>query len=109
MSQSTFKELEAVVNDAINPAIRKQFERNYTIFDRFSAANNIPDPHPWTSDLRSLARMLNGDIELPHAKVGVQNKVCEICIMAFLQRTAYKLELIRQEKEQMAGILSKES
>lgn len=105
MSQYTFKDLEAVVNDVVSTTIQQHFEESLSLYNKFSKR----DEHPWTSDLRSLARMLNGDIELPHAKVNVQNKVCEICTKAFMQQVAYKLELMRQEKERMAGILSKEN
>jgi hypothetical protein len=103
MPEYSFKQIATVIREAIDPEIEKQFKESNSLYDKFV---NRKDLHPWTSDLRSLARMLNGDIVLPHAKIGVSNIVCEICTKAFIQRRDYQKEAARLNHE---GILSKEN
>jgi hypothetical protein len=103
MSDLKFSDFEAIVRKAINPKIEKQFKEGDNLYKAFA---NKKDLHPWTSDLRSLAKMLNGDIALPHAKIGVSNIVCDICTEAFLSRKRYQDEAAILNPE---GILSKEN
>jgi hypothetical protein len=61
------------------------------------------DPHPWLTDLRSLARMLEGKVKLPHVSIRqvklaghkIPGKVridsrCTVCLDAYDRRENYK-------------------
>lgn len=53
--------------------------------------------HPWSGDLKLTLKMLEGEIELPHAQLEIHNKICEECTQAFLLRHKYQLEKKNEE------------
>lgn len=60
----------------------------------------MDNPHPWEGNLEYTAKMLEGDIDIPHMKETYGQTGCTACLKAFVERKSYlqhKLIITQQE------------
>lgn len=100
MSTVNWDEMKAIMQSVVEPVVKKAFEDA-----RFFRINfNHYDEHPWTSNLRDMMKMLEGEIKLPHAVYDLSEVdstfkfthtitgECNECIKAFEMRKKYLKE-----------------
>lgn len=63
MSNTTTEDLKPILMAAISPEIRRLLGESTNVFGKFRAE---PDKHPWLTSLEALAKMLAGEIDIPH-------------------------------------------
>ena len=73
MALLSFAELEAVIKPVIDREIQRQFAENQSVYEKWMK-KSVPT-HPWLDDVRTMARMMAGQVKIPHGN-------CKVCARA---------------------------
>lgn len=80
------------IDDYIVMRANRQHSRMSMSEHQSAIRDSHRNPHPWKSNLRDMARMLNGDMPIPHMHAGLKGLevvICPDCTWAFALREAY--------------------